>query len=194
MARWRPISRASCAAARPPKQRAASPSCKRRKTPRARTRPLCNSWVSASQTLDCEEPQWTGDGRTALRICTLKSNGWPRIVLGQQADGRLYRAEGTPSVLPALQAAIAADSHESPAGGDALVAMIKAKLSDDAIKSSSADYATYQKSIESARLSGAADNYAAAETNYRAALAIEERLFGSQSVVVGRRSPSLRCR
>ncbi len=57
---------------------------------------------SAGQNLNCEDTQWIGDGRTALRICTLKSNGWPRIVLGAQSGTRLYRAEGSPSRVARL--------------------------------------------------------------------------------------------
>lgn len=141
--------------------------------------------LSSSQNLNCEDTQWIGDGHTALRICTLKSNGWPRIVLGVQAGNRLYRAEGTPAALPALQAAIAADSHEPPTSREAILASIGSKLSAEAIHSSAPDYTKYKKSIEAARLAGAADNYAAAEANFRQALAIEERLFGKRSVVVG---------
>ncbi|HEY4125990.1 MAG TPA: CHAT domain-containing protein [Rhizomicrobium sp.] len=139
--------------------------------------------LSSSQNLNCEDPQWIGD--VALRICTMKSNGWPRIVLGVQAGGKLYRAEGSPSALPALQAAIAANSHEPQASGDAILAAITSKLSAEATHSSASDYTKYKQSIEAARLAGAADNYAAAEANYRHALSIEERLFGARSVVVG---------
>ncbi len=138
---------------------------------------------SSNQSLNCEDTQWIGN--VALRICALKSNGWPRIVLGTQVGARLYRAEGSPAALPALQAAIAADSHEAPAASDAILAAIGAKLSAEAIHSSAPDYAKYKRSIEAARLAGAADNYAAAEASYRQALAIEERLFGRRSVVVG---------
>ena len=66
---------------------------------------------SQSQNLECGETQWAGG--VALRICALKSNGWPRIVIGAQAGGKLYRAEGAPSSLPALDATIAEDSHDA---------------------------------------------------------------------------------
>lgn len=140
---------------------------------------------SQSQDIDCGETQWTG--ATALRICTLKSNGWPRVVIGAARGGKLYRAEGAPSSLPALQAAIAQDSHEAMAPGDAsgALAALQAKFPASVLHAPASDFTAYGKSIEAARLAGAADNYAEAESHYRAALAVEERLFGENSMIVG---------
>ena len=140
---------------------------------------------SQSQDIDCGETQWTG--ASALRICTLKSNGWPRIVIGVDSGGKLYRAEGAPSSLPALQAAIAQDSNQATAPADAsgALAALNAKFPASVLQAAASDYAAYQQSIESARLAGAADNYALAESNYRQALAIEEHLFGATSMIVG---------
>lgn len=137
--------------------------------------------------LNCEEPQWTASGRVAVRVCTLKSNGWPRVMVAAESGGQFYLAEGTPSSLPAIQAAIAQDSHEAQTADDgkAEIAIVEAKLSAGAVRSSASDYENYRKFIEAARLAGAADNYAAAETNYRQALGIEQRLFGERSAVVG---------
>lgn len=142
---------------------------------------------SPRQDLNCQEPQWTASGRVAVRICSLKSNGWPRIMLAAESGGHFYLAEGTPSALPAIQAAIAQDSREAQTPGEskAVTAIVEAKLSADAVRSSASDYENYRKFIEAARLAGAADNYAAAEANYRQALGIEQRLFGERSDVVG---------
>ena len=133
----------------------------------------------------CGDPQWFGD--TALRLCTLRSNGWPRVAIGRAAAGMLYEAEGAPSSLPALQAAIVAASNAPTASADeaAMERALQAKLSPGILHASASDYSGYQKSIEAGRLAGAADNYAAAESNYRDTLAVEERLFGPNSVVVG---------
>lgn len=143
--------------------------------------------VQSRQDLNCDDPQWIGSGRIALRICSLKSNGWPRIRLGIVAGERLYRADVAPSSLPVVQAMIAAASQAAMSADDgkAILAAVEAKLSAGAIRSSASDYESYQKNIEAARLAGAADNYAAAETNYRHALVIEEKLFGKKSEVVG---------
>lgn len=136
--------------------------------------------------LNCEDPQWTPSGRVALRICSLKSNGWPRIMLAEEAGGHFYLAEGTPSSLPAIRVAIAqASNAQTPDETKAVTAILEKGLSADATRSSASDYENYRKAIEAARLAGAADNYAAAEANYRQALGVEQRLFGEKSSVVG---------
>jgi CHAT domain-containing protein len=142
---------------------------------------------SQSENLNCADPQWMGSGAFALRICTLKSNGWARIVLGVNAGGRLYRAEGPPSALPVLETAIASDAHVTLASGDTVgaLAALQAKLPAGVIHAPTSDYASYKQFIETARLAGASDYYGQAEANYRQALAIEERLFGESSMVVG---------
>jgi len=138
-----------------------------------------------SQDLDCGDTQWIG--ASALKFCALKSNGWPRIVLGVAAGGKLYRAEGAPSSLPALQAAIVQDSADSAASTDAsgVLAALQAKFPAGVLGASATDTAAYEQAIEAARLAGAADNYDSAESNYRQAVAIEERLFGDKSIIVG---------
>ncbi|HUN52509.1 MAG TPA: CHAT domain-containing protein [Candidatus Sulfotelmatobacter sp.] len=131
----------------------------------------------------CAPAKWYG--ATMLRTCTLNSNGWPRILIAREAAGRLYSAEGAPSALPAMQAAIAADSHVAATDDAALTDALSTELSASLLHASAADYAAYEKSTEAARLAGASDNYAAAEAGYRAALTTEQSLFGPNSLVVG---------
>ncbi len=131
----------------------------------------------------CGEPQWVENA--LLRVCTLKSNGWPRVILGMEAGGKLYRAEGVPSAAPALLAAISADAHTSAGDSGALTQALSAKLPSGIVHAAGTDYDGYKQAIETARLAGASDNYAAAETGYRDAVSVEERLFGPSSLVVG---------
>jgi len=131
----------------------------------------------------CGDAQWVGN--TLLRVCTLKSNGWPRVLIAQEAGGKLYRAEGVPSAATVLTAAIGSDSHTQPPNNDALTQALLTKLPNGIVHAAGTDYAGYKQAIETARLSGAADNYAAAEAGYRNAVSVEERLFGASSVVVG---------
>ncbi len=140
--------------------------------------------VQPRQDVNCGEVQWIG-AHIALRVCSLKSNGWPRVLLGIASGGKVYRGDVAPSSVPVAQAMIASDSGQSVGGGNAIAAAIESKLPAGAIHSSVSDYESYQKYIEAARLAGAADNYAAAESNYRHALAIEEKLFGLKSEIVG---------
>jgi CHAT domain-containing protein len=133
----------------------------------------------------CAEAQWFGN--MALRICKLKSNGWPRVLVGQESNGRFYRAEGIPSLLPVLQQAIAVEGHVTVAPSDSAAAAqaLRTALPAGIVQASGASYGDYKKAIEAARLASAADNYASAESHYRDALVAEQKLFGPNSIVVG---------
>lgn len=133
----------------------------------------------------CGDAQWFG--HVALRICTLKSSGWPRVLVGMESGGKFYRGQGIPSSLPALQNAIATEGHVSIAAADssAAVRAMQAKLPNGVAQASGTDYGSYKQSIEAARLAGASDNYASAEAHYRDALSVEQKLFGPDSIVVG---------
>jgi CHAT domain-containing protein len=152
----------------------------------ARRATLTQLVQSQSDDLDCADPQWVG-AAAALEICTLKSNGWPRIVLGIDAGQRLYRTDGPPSALPVLETVVTDDLHAPLSAGDVngLLAALQAKVPAGVIHAMSSDFARYSQFIEAARLAGASNSYASAESNYRLALAIEEPLFGENSIVVG---------
>ncbi len=122
-----------------------------------------------------------------LFLCTVESNSWPRIVIVAAAGNTLITAEGLPSTLPVLEAAIAAVSGHamSVTAQETASAELQAKLPADIAKSGTADFSGYARQIEIGRLAGSADDYAGAETAYRNAIAIETRLFGPDSVTVG---------
>jgi CHAT domain-containing protein len=134
---------------------------------------------------NCGDAQWFG--HVAMRVCTLKSSGWPRILVGTESGGNFYRGQGIPSSLPVLQNAIATQGHVAIAAADssAVQQAMQNRLSREATRASGTEYAGYKQSIETARLAAAADNYAAAEANYRSALTVEQQLFGPNSIVVG---------
>jgi CHAT domain-containing protein len=131
----------------------------------------------------CAPAQWIG--ATMLRTCTQNGNGWPRLVIAREAGGKVYSAEGTPSSLPVMDAAIAADSRVASADSAGLIQALQAKVPASLLHATAADYAGYGQSVEAARLAGASENYAAAEAGYRSALATEQNLFGPTSLVVG---------
>jgi CHAT domain-containing protein len=136
--------------------------------------------------MTCGDPQWTS-ANNVLLICTLQSSGWPRIVVGAVAGDRLYRAQGLPTTLPVLEAAIAQASGTNTADADTQAALVvlQAKLPPEVLKASTSDFSSYQQFVEVGRLDGSGDNFAGAEASYRHALEIETRLFGPDSVVVG---------
>ncbi|MGQ0741552.1 MAG: CHAT domain-containing protein [Alphaproteobacteria bacterium] len=141
--------------------------------------------LTANEQVTCDPAQWVGD--TAFLICTLNANSWPRIVVTAASDRTLYKAEGIPSLLPVLHAAVAnaMGRTASRADTEAGVRMLEAKLPRDVIRSGGADFTSYTHFVELGRLYGGANNFAGAETAYRQALEIELRLFGDRSVIVG---------
>src|SRR6185312_2508362 len=138
----------------------------------------------------CDGGRWLDPSNPAssgLLICTLQSNGWPRILVVSATSTTLYEAEGMPSLLPVLQSAIAqaAGGSVSSAEADAGLKALQAKLPADVLKTASTDTANYEQFVQLGRLYGGANNYAGAENAYRQALEIENRVFGPQSVPVG---------
>ncbi len=145
--------------------------------------------LSTAQDVSCDPAQWIGAGsnEAALFLCTLRSNNWPRVVLVGASGSTLVAAEGLPSMLPVLEAALQNASGRAPAAGElaAAEALVSAKLSPAALKFGNDAFAGYKRYVESARLYGGADNYAGAEDAYRHALDIETGLFGANSLAVG---------
>ena len=135
----------------------------------------------------CDDGQWFGTGDNVLLVCTLRANSWPRIAVASASGSSLYVAQGTPAMLPVLNAAIGNSSGRgiSPADSQAAQKLLETKLSKEIVHASTSDFNGYRKLVEQGRLYSGADNYAGAENAYRQALDIETRLFGPDSVAVG---------
>ena len=134
--------------------------------------------------LRCDEPAWLDDS-SALYLCSVQSNSWPRIVLVGGDGTTLFRAEGLPAMLPVLEAAVAKASGHTAGDAAAGLAAVKAKYPADIVSANAGDFSGYAHLIEMGRLAGGSDDYAQAEAAYRNALAIETRLFGPDSTPVG---------
>ena len=144
--------------------------------------------LSTAEDVTCDSGRWLTPQAPSpvLFFCTLRSNGWPRLVLVSVTGNRLIAADGLPTMLPVLEAAIAKSGHAfDGAETRAALALVQAKFSADSLKLHSEDFSGYKKLVEQARLYGGADNYAGAEDAYRQALAIETRVFGADSAAVG---------
>ncbi len=145
--------------------------------------------LGTSDRMTCDGGQWLGEAGSgsALFLCTLTSNSWPRIVVVSGSGRTLYRAEGLPALLPVLQAAIAnASGHPAVAAEtQAGQKLLEAKLPREVLHAGGADFSSYKQFVELGRLYSGADNYAGAETAYRHALDLQTRLFGPKSTAVG---------
>jgi CHAT domain-containing protein len=136
--------------------------------------------------MSCDGGAWLGTG-AVLIVCTRVADGWPQIAVAGVSDGELYEADGAPSMLPVLAAAVAVSSGAAipPDAVDTAAKALQAKMPGDVLRASNGDVANYKQFVEIGRLDGGSDNYAGAEAAYRHALDIETRLFGADSAPVG---------
>lgn len=143
----------------------------------------------ANEQMTCDGGQWieAGGEESVVYLCTLASNGWPRVIVARVHQNTLYKAEGLPVMAPVLYAAIAGASGRPISDGEsrAAVRLLESRLSAKVLHASAADFAGYKQLVELGRLHGGGGNYAGAEAAYRQALEIETRLFGPDASTVG---------
>ena len=126
-----------------------------------------------------------------LRSCALIDGDWPQIHIVAALGRYLAQGDGLPSLLPALEAEMAALSgYTAPTGALAFGGIAGARADLAALLgakprfASGADFNRYGDLVEKARLYSSRLNYPAAETAYRAALDIQERAFGPGAIGV----------
>ncbi|MBP0491771.1 CHAT domain-containing protein [Pararoseomonas indoligenes] len=142
--------------------------------------------AGASARLDCAAPRGSavlGDMPAALADCRRRAGGWPGFILAATSGSRSWVAEG---VLPGYAAAEQAlgvlsgrvPADAAPPSSAALDAMA-ARLAREAF--SSGDIGRYEGLMAVGRDANQAERFVAAETAYRAALALQERALGPNS-------------
>jgi CHAT domain-containing protein len=159
---------------------------KRREEIEARAK-LMVEGLAVSEQLSCEAGQFLGQGDVLLFLCTMQSTSWPRVLLVSGSGKSLIVAEGMPSLLPVLDAAVCAalgrrtDVGVMEAGRGILATRVTAPV----LTATTADFVRYSQSVETARIYSSRDDFAAAETALRGVLEINSRLFGAESLPVG---------
>jgi CHAT domain-containing protein len=147
-----------------------------------------NSAVGAdiAARMKCDTGSWIARGKDELLVsaCTERGSDWPHIVLAGGAGTQIFIADGLPSMLPALDAALAQAAHWPP-GDSGAVQAIAARLPAKALGVTSRDFARYQDLIRQARIDNGMRNYAGAESADRRILAIETGLFDPASPAIG---------
>jgi CHAT domain-containing protein len=135
----------------------------------------------------CDAPRATtilqGDPAVVLQ-CTRRIGGWPQVALVAIAAGRLYQADGILPTLPLIERSIGVQSGQisaptvalPPSAADTLLA---SQLASHAFHAG--DVGEYQRLMEVGARANLAENFAAAETAYRAALALQQRALGRNS-------------
>ncbi len=118
-----------------------------------------------------------------LLSCTTRLGGWPQIALVADVGGKFWLADGVRPALPAIERSIGVLS-----GAVAASAIIQTPVSAGltaqrlAAKSfSSGDIGQYQTLVRAANRANMEGNFAGAETAFRAARALQERVQGTDS-------------
>jgi CHAT domain-containing protein/tetratricopeptide (TPR) repeat protein len=138
---------------------------------------------SLAARLDCGQPRaaTAGGAEAALLDCRRRQGGWPAFVLTAGSGDRIWVAEGILPALPAAERGIGLLSGRAPGTAAALssdaVALMAQRLAREAF--ATGDIGQYEALMSIGRDANQAERFAAAETAYRAALGLQERVLGA---------------
>jgi tetratricopeptide (TPR) repeat protein len=132
----------------------------------------------------CQAPVATtilGSEPALLLQCTRRIGGWPQLGLVTVIDGNAYLADGILPTLPVMERAIGVRSGRVAAGATALPssavdALLARQLAAHAFSAS--DVGAYERLMALGARNNLAEDFAAAETAYRAALAGQQKALG----------------
>ncbi len=132
----------------------------------------------------CAEPVAStilGDVPAVALQCRRRIGGWPQVALLAAAGGHVYLADGILPTVPVMQRAIGVLSGRLRAGTAtlppaALDTLLANQLAARAF--GAGDVAEYERLMALGARSNLAENFAAAETAYRAALVVQQKALG----------------
>ena len=122
-----------------------------------------------------------GGQPAALLRCVRRVGGWPQIALVAQVRGQVYRADGIQPTLPVMERSIAilsglASGSTVDLPGSEADTLIARQLAAHAF--GAGDVETFERLMAVGARTNLAENFAAAEIAYRAALALQQKLLG----------------
>lgn len=135
----------------------------------------------------CGAPRPTtilGGAPAVLLECTRRAGGWPHLGLVASVGGTTWTADGVLPALPAMERAIGlAAGRAAPAAAGAAAsgaaALVAERLAARAFGAN--DIGTYEALMVAGTRANLAENAAAAETAFRAALGVQERALGAEN-------------
>lgn len=119
-------------------------------------------------------------GATALRLdCTRRSGGWPHVAIVALSGGQAWLADGVVSALPAIGHSVAVLSgRETPSRvSSAAIEALQAQR-EGAKARATGDVREFDSLMLQGARANLADNSAASESAYGAALALQEKALG----------------
>lgn len=117
-----------------------------------------------------------------ILLCTQRIGGWPHVAVAALIDGRAWLADGVQPAFPVMQRAIgiASGAVTPTAARDASVTISDRLLADRLAASAftSGDVGQYEALMQVGNNANQAEDYPAAVTAYRAALALQQKALG----------------
>jgi CHAT domain-containing protein len=132
----------------------------------------------------CGQPTVTsilGGQPAAILNCARRIGGWPQVALVVNVKGRLYQADGILPALPVMERSIAILSGMASGSTVSLPqsdadTLLASQLAAHAF--GAGDIGEFQRLMALGARANLAENFAAAEIAYRAALALQQRALG----------------
>ncbi|SDD70117.1 CHAT domain-containing protein [Belnapia rosea] len=147
---------------------------------------LWRTWLD--QRVTCAAPQPTtlaGGVPARLLACTRKNGGWPHVALVAAGPEGPVLADGVATATPVMEglatgrAAAAGQGQGQGQARSAALEIAVRRLSAEAFSAN--DVGRYEELMNLGRELNQAENFAAAEDAYRAALALQERVLGQDN-------------
>ncbi len=133
---------------------------------------------------ECAPPVSTsilGDVPALLLRCTRRIGGWPQVALAAEIGGQVWLADGILPTLPVMERSIGLLSGRITPDTGALPRSAADTLlaNEMAVRAfSSGDVGHYEQAMALGARANLAENFAAAEIAYRAALALQQKALG----------------
>ncbi len=133
----------------------------------------------------CSPPTGTsilGGAPAVLLQCRERVGGWPHVAVVAAVAGHIWQADGILPAMPAIERGIGVLSGTAAASGAAMSVnaadtLLANQLAAHAFGAGDVDQ--YQRLMALGARANLAENFAAAETAYRAALALQQRVLGA---------------
>lgn len=148
---------------------------------------LWRTWLD--QRVNCAPPQSTtlaGGAPARLLACTRRAGGWPHVALVAAGPEGPVLADGVATATPVMERLAMGQPGGAAPGGAAGGAQARSAALEIAVRRLSAeafsanDVGRYEQLMQLGRELNQAENFAAAEDAYRAALALQERVLGRE--------------
>jgi len=145
---------------------------------------LWYSWLQQRVTCAPAQPTTVGGAQARLLNCTRKNGGWPHVALVVAGAEGPVVADGVLTAAPAMERVATGRTGGAVAAAGAPAGQARSEALEMAVRRMAAesfganDVGQYETLINAGRELNLAENYAAAEDAYRAALALQERVLG----------------